>query len=143
MVELNECIFQLKMKNYEKNIMIFGKQKKTIFLRNLSKITNMNCFCIIRKSGKFLQAVAKKTILNQNLFKKGLSSQLIVQFMHYYLAHKHGYKVKRLYENMENLVERINNMKLLKMLSKPVRGRYIVWQKSLIQKNTLTTNAFR
>ena len=63
--------------------------------------------------------------------------------MHYYLAHKHGYKVKRLYENMENLVERINNMKLLKMLSKPVRGRYIVWQKSLIQKNTLTTNAFR
>ena len=28
MVELNECIFQLKMKNYEKNIMIFGKQKK-------------------------------------------------------------------------------------------------------------------
>ena len=57
--------------------------------------------------------------------------------MHYYLAHKYGYKVqiiKRLYENMENLVEKINNMKLLKMLSKPVRGRYIVLQKSLIQK---------
>ena len=70
--------FSIEDEELWKKLMIFGKQKKTIFLRNLSKITNMNRFCIIRKSGKFLQAVAKKTILNQNLFKKGLSSQLIV-----------------------------------------------------------------
>ena len=57
--------------------MISGKQKVTIFLRNLSKITNMNRFCRIRKSGKFLQTVAKKTILNQTLFEKGRSSQLM------------------------------------------------------------------
>ena len=66
--------------------------------------------------------------------------------MHYYLVHKYGYKVqiiKRLYENMENLVEKINNMKLLKMLSKPVRGIYIVLQKSSIQKKNLTTITFR
>ena len=31
-------------------------------------IKNMNRFCRIRKSGKFLQTVAKKIILNQNLF---------------------------------------------------------------------------